>query len=202
MSKILFYAGAGYLSGSILFARLFESIFKKEIVKVSPDQNPGTFNAFRYGGFQCGILTLICDLLKGFLPVFLYLQTGVPEKEAGLAFVLAAPVVGHIFPIFYEFKGGKGIAVSFGVLLGLLPEYRPVAILALFFLFFSLVLKVTPHYHRTLFSYFFSLIGVGKMVPNQAVTFGFLLITGVIMVKLYLSDEKKEKCKVEMVWKH
>ena len=69
------------------------------------------------------------------------------------AFVIAAPVIGHIFPIFFRFRGGKGIAVTFGCLLGLLPSWQPLAWLAAFFIFFSVVVRITPHYYRTLITY-------------------------------------------------
>ena len=68
------YVLYGYLSGSVLYARVFAKIFKKEnMIENSKDKNPGTANAFMHGGFLCGVLTLVFDLLKGFLPVFLYI---------------------------------------------------------------------------------------------------------------------------------
>ena len=114
----------GYLLGSILFARLGGLIFKKtDIMAESPDKNPGTMNAFTYGGFRCGVFTLCGDLFKGFLPVFLYRSGELPENPLMLSFVMAAPVLGHILP-FYDIKhGGKGIAATFGCFLGLLPHW-------------------------------------------------------------------------------
>ncbi len=129
MISTLLYIVLGYLSGSILFARIAAGLFHKNtILTDSADANPGTANAFVYGGFLCGIFTLLGDLLKGFLPVYLFLHTQ-HASALPFSFILAAPVLGHAFPIFYRFKGGKGIAVSFGCLLGLLPERLPVAIL-------------------------------------------------------------------------
>ena len=133
----------GYILGSILFAPLFgKLITKKDIIRETKDQNPGTANAFMQGGMLCGILTLVCDMGKGFIPVFLcanMLQTqfancmwGIDEQlwggrpeiivVLGSALVLVAPVAGHIWPIFHKWKGGKGIAVSFGCLLGYWPN--------------------------------------------------------------------------------
>lgn len=88
------------------------------------------------GGFLCGTLTLLGDLAKGFLPVFCCVWTtsrlGI-YMTAGLALVMTAPVIGHAFPVYHRFQGGKGIAVSFGSLLGLFPDLRPALVLAAFF---------------------------------------------------------------------
>lgn len=202
MNRPVFFVVVGYLSGSILFARILGKILNKSaIIEESPDKNPGTFNAFRYGGFACGVLTLCGDLLKGFLPVYLYLQGETPIEGLGLSFVLAAPVLGHILPVFHKFEGGKGIAASFGCLLGLLPEYRPVLLLAFFFILFSVFIKITPNYHRTLFTYLCSVIAMGIFPIHREISLGFAMVAGLITVKLMLSEEKKEKCKVETVWK-
>ena len=140
--RALIYSAAGYISGSILFARVFGAVFKKDIISQSRDGNPGTANAFMYGGFFCGLFTIIFELLKGFMPVFLYLRKdALLFTDLGIAFVMAAPVLGHAFPIFYRFRGGKGIAVSFGSLLGLLPAVTPVSILAFTFYSFPLSSK-------------------------------------------------------------
>lgn len=196
------YTGIGYLSGSILFARLFGRLMGKDVFGDSSDKNPGTFNAFRYGGFWCGVMTLCGDLLKGFLPVYMYLHTVGTRKSIGLAFVLAAPVLGHILPLFHWRQGGKGIAVTFGCLLGLMPEYRPALILAMFFIFFSLVFKITPNYYRTLWTYVLSVAAMKIIDLETAVFWGFFMITGAVMLKLIFSKEQKEKCEVRLLWKH
>ena len=139
MIRMIAFILLGYLSGSVLFGRVSASLIqKRDIFEGAKDQNPGTANAFQYGGFWCGILTLIGDLAKGWIPVYLYIA-GISDTalmKQGLALVLAAPVFGHIFPLFYGFQGGKGIAVTFGCLLGLLPEWKPAVLLAAFFIFF------------------------------------------------------------------
>lgn len=119
MSRTLCYVIIGYLSGSILYARVFEKLFHKEnMIEGSKDRNPGTANAFMRGGFWCGVLTLCCDMGKGFIPVFFYHQGEM--TQLGLALVLAAPAIGHIFPLFHKGRGGKGIATTFGSLLYIL----------------------------------------------------------------------------------
>lgn len=198
------YAAAGYLLGSILFAQCFGQLFhKKDMLENSPDKNPGTYNAFRYGGFLCGWLTLCCDLLKGFLPVHLFLRAFPSAYSSdSLAFVMAAPVLGHIAPVFFRFRGGKGVAVTFGCLLGLLPFRLPLMILAGAFLFFSLVVKISPNYYRTLFTYLCSAVLMWLAVPLFSVKLGFLLICGAVACRLLRSREQKEKCRVEVAWKH
>ena len=116
MLTALCFTVFGYLSGSILFARVYGALFGKDLISNSTDGNPGTSNAFIYGGMLCGTLTLLGDLIKGFLTVFLYLYMTRGNTDIYFMPVLAAPVLGHIFPCFYRFRGGKGIAVSFGCL--------------------------------------------------------------------------------------
>ena len=200
MGRTVVFTVLGYLSGSLLFARYWGKWCRgRNVVEESPDQNPGTFNAFQYGGFVCGTLTLCGDLLKGFLPVFLYCR----ERPwgLGLALVLAAPVWGHVLSLYHGFRGGKGVAVTFGCLLGLLPKRRPLLLLAFVFLFFSLVVKITPNYHRTLAAYVAAALGMVLFVPDPGVALGFGLISVVVVGKLLHSTERKESCKVGIVWK-
>lgn len=202
MYKAVMYALFGYLSGSVLYARVSAALFhKNNMLEESEDQNPGTANAFRYGGFACGLLTLAGDLLKGFLPVFLCAR-GVPDFTAQprFALVIAAPVLGHAFPAFHASKGGKGIAVSFGCLLGLLPEWRPVAILAACFLFFSLILIVTPNFHRTFVTYLSAVAAMVFLRDIPACSLGFVLICGIVCLRLHLSKETRELMEVRPVW--
>lgn len=202
MTRDLFYIAAGYLSGSILFAYLFGMLLKhKDVAKESRDKNPGTANAFCYGGFLCGLLTLAGDLMKGFLPVHLYIK-GAPLVSYGisLAFVLAAPVLGHVFPVFFRFRGGKGIAVSFGCLLGLFPEIGPVCVLAFTFVFYSVILRITPHYHRTCLTYLSAAVIIRFFVKYQYVRLGFLIIALLIQLRMLLSTEEKEKCRARLLW--
>lgn len=204
MARTFMYTMMGYLGGSILFARVFAALLHRgDILSRSADGNPGTANAFVYGGVWCGILTLCGDLLKGFLPVYLYLRgRGIYSCGIGLVFVMVAPIIGHIFPAFYGFHGGKGIAVSFGSLLGLAPNLRPVFVLAVSFLFFSLIMRVTPHYSRTIWAYRSAAVCMALLIKNIYIITAFWLMALAIDRKLQSSDEKKEKCQVRMLWRH
>ena len=174
----------GYLSGSITFGYLIPKLIKGVDVRtLSNDGNPGTANAFLYGGVFCGILVLLADLGKGALPVFLAARHLDPEEKL-FALVMAAPVVGHAYPLIDRFgKGGKAIAVSFGVLLGLYPAFLPVLLLAGVYLFFSLVLVVEPHSLRTGLTFLvWSVLGV-HFTPVSSIKYGIVLIAFVVIRK-------------------
>ena len=204
MIKTIGFIFLGYLSGSVLYARIFAGFFKKDnMIENSKDKNPGTANAFMYGGFWCGLLTLIFDLAKGFLPVSFYFHqagTRFPDVISS-ALIIAAPVIGHAFPVFFKFRGGKGIAVSFGCLLGLLPLWQPLIILAFFFILFSVVLRISPHFYRTFVSYISALVCMFFLVKEPVIYIGFSLIAAVVIIKLIFSKEKREKPEVSLLWK-
>ena len=198
-----FYVLLGYLSGSLLWANFFGNLLAGEDVAAdSPDGNPGAFNAFRYGGFWCGCLTLCFDVCKGFLPVRLFCRSAALMPSIGLALVLAAPVIGHTHSVFHGFRGGKGIAVSFGCLLGLAPELKPLLVLAAVFILFSTVIEVSPHYYRTLATYIAAIPVMFLAVRSWAVRGGFLLIAQTIISKLLGSKEEKDKLEVKVGWKY
>ena len=193
----------GYLSGSILFARVFTRLFGVEnALDETEDRNPGTTNAFAAGGFWCGTSTLACDLLKGFLPVWA-LTSHVPDApQAILALTLLSPVLGHAFPVFFRFRGGKGIAVTFGCLLGIQQTLYPFALFCLFFILFSAIIIVSPHYQRTILSYLATSMGTVLLPVVPGIRWGFWGITGLVLLRMKLSPEEREKTKVRFLWTH
>lgn len=218
----LIFVIAGYLLGSILFAPLFSRLIKnRDIVRNAKDHNPGVANAFQQAGILCGICALIADMGKAFLPVFfcLRLETsafadllwtpevmlwgGRPEGicHLGRILVLLAPVLGHIFPIYHKFSGGKGIAATFGCLLGFFPNLMPVLVLAVFFLLFSLIIRISPHFYRTIGAYIVT-AGVFLVWADLSLKLGFLLITVLVCIRMHLSTEEREECKVRLLWMH
>ena len=199
MRRALFFTAFGYLTGSILFARLLAALTGKEIIAQSKDENPGTANAFQYGGFLCGMGTLLGDLCKGFLPVWLFLLEPEAAPPLALSLVTAAPVLGHAFPVFYGFRGGKGIAVTFGCLLGLLPVWPPFAIFVGAFLFFSLVVRITPHFQRTIAAYLVALLCLALTRQTQGITLGFCLIACIVCLRMHLSKEPREAMQIQLL---
>ncbi len=115
---ILIIAGA-YLSGAIPFGLLFSRLFLGIDVRSIGSGNIGATNVLRAGGKTAAVLTLLADGLKGALPV-LAVQHFV-SAEYLLAVAGAAAVIGHNFPIYLRFKGGKGVATGFGVILAVSP---------------------------------------------------------------------------------
>ena len=202
MLRTVLFICMGYLSGSVLYALVFAKIFQKgDILEQSSDHNPGTANAFMYGGFWCGLFTLLFDVLKGFFPVYLFMRYG-NAVEAGpftTALAIAAPVIGHTFPVFYGFRGGKGVAVTFGCLAGLVPALEAFWVLVFFFIGFSTVLQISPHFYRTIFSYAFSLLIMFREIGNPAVVWGFSLITAVVLIRMFTSKEERKCLEVKLL---
>lgn len=111
-----------YLLGSISFAVVFSKAFMKKDVRELGSGNAGTTNIMRTGGFKLGALTFLGDVLKGFVACFIgklvfgNVFTNGDEWAVYGAFLCGvACMLGHVFPIFFQFKGGKGIATSVGI---------------------------------------------------------------------------------------
>ncbi|MBA4348038.1 MAG: hypothetical protein C0413_04220 [Clostridiales bacterium] len=140
---------AGFASGSVLYSAYIPKLFKGvDVTHVSADKNPGAYNAFLYGGVPVGICCLVLDILKGYLPVLLASRVVSPDSPA-FAAVMLAPVAGHVFSPLKRFRGGKGIAASFGVLLALVPGQLVVFVLAAAYLI-TLLLPLHINERRTI----------------------------------------------------
>lgn len=112
-----------YLLGSLSFAIIVSKFMKLEDPRSYGSQNAGATNVMRSGNKKAAIFTLLGDLIKGLLVVLIarFITRGIDGGDAivGLCGVMA--VIGHIYPIFFKFKGGKGVATAIGVMLGLNP---------------------------------------------------------------------------------
>lgn len=112
-----------YLIGSVSFSIIFTKRFAGFDVREKGSKNAGTTNVLRTAGKGLAVLTLICDILKGVAAILVALLVGEMIKgtdEIRAILVLIAGifvVIGHTFPIFFKFKGGKGVATSLGVIL-------------------------------------------------------------------------------------
>ncbi|MFC1821172.1 glycerol-3-phosphate 1-O-acyltransferase PlsY [Thermodesulfobacteriota bacterium] len=128
----IFLPFASYLLGSIPFGSIISHRVASIDITRRGSGNIGATNVARELGIKWGILTLLLDVLKGFIPVFLA-RLLLPDAELGISFVGLAALLGHQFSIFTKLKGGKGIATALGVYLATSPEVCLIA-LALFIL--------------------------------------------------------------------
>lgn len=198
------FAIAGYLLGSVLFAKLWGYVFtKKDITLESSDGNPGTFNAFSVGGFWCGTITIICELLKGIVPVYLCLHfvDVYANNEYLMALVMLAPIIGHILPVFHKFKGGKGIAVTFGSLLGYLIDLRPALLLAITFIVFSVIIVIKPDLYKTMVTFIVAALIAPFVGYRLAIVITYIAATVIICIKLLLSKEEKGNFNIQLFFK-
>ncbi len=193
----LWYSLLGYGCGSLLFAYLIPKyLLHLDVTQRPGDHNPGTFNVFAQAGAGMGLLVLFLELGKGFFPVWAALRR-IPPNHWGIALVIAAPVLGHAFPFWKIRGGGKAIAVSFGVLLGLYPDWRALGFLIAAYLFFSRVVVITPHLHRSLVTYgCVSLLSV-LLIPQRPIAAGVVLVSIVVIVR-HLMQDQGEKISVHL----
>ena len=112
-----------YLLGSINFAVIFSKVFMKKDVREVGSGNAGTTNVMRSAGFVPGALTFLCDALKGFVACYVgkMVFQALSDVRGDDLGVLGAYIcgllcmIGHVFPVFFKFKGGKGVATSVGI---------------------------------------------------------------------------------------
>jgi len=113
---IIGFALFGYLLGSVSTAIITCKIMGLADPRTVGSQNPGATNVLRAGGKKAAIITLLGDMLKGLIPVLIAVLLGMSSEVIAAAGVAA--FLGHLFPLYYGFKGGKGVATILGVLLG------------------------------------------------------------------------------------
>ena len=118
MEKILLSLAA-YLFGAIPFGLLVAKSRGVDI-RTQGSGNIGATNVFRVLGKGWGIFTFVLDALKGFIPSFVFPRMAGLDPEWGVLFGIVA-ILGHSFPVYLKFKGGKGVATSAGMLLGVAP---------------------------------------------------------------------------------
>lgn len=112
---IVFIIGA-YLLGAISSAIIVCKLFHLPDPRATGSHNPGATNVLRIGGKSMAALVLVFDVFKGLLPVLL--AKHIPSMSGWMIWIGLAAVVGHMFPVFYHWKGGKGVATALGVYFG------------------------------------------------------------------------------------
>lgn len=155
---LLITALAAYLLGSVSFAVVVSRLYRLPDPREYGSGNPGATNVLRSGRKSAAVLTLLGDCAKGWLAVFCAQQWNGDGRELAMAIAALAVTLGHMFPLFHGFRGGKGVATALGVLLGLnwilaLGTLATWVTIAVFFRYSSLAALVSA-----VFSVFFALI--------------------------------------------
>ncbi|KGC04096.1 glycerol-3-phosphate acyltransferase [Burkholderia sp. MSMB1072] len=117
--QILLAALVAYLIGSVSFAVVVSSVMGLADPRSYGSKNPGATNVLRSGNKKAAILTLVGDAFKGWIAVWLARRFGLPD--VAVAWVAIAVFLGHLYPVFFRFQGGKGVATAAGVLLAVHP---------------------------------------------------------------------------------
>jgi len=139
-------AACSYLLGSIPFGYILMRVFLGVDVRSIGSGNIGATNVARTGSKRLAIATLVLDAFKGWLPVYLVLTLpGIPASNSAqlntvAAFAALFAVVGHMFPVWLGFKGGKGVATGLGVFLALTPKVVLIAVLV-----FAVIVALTRY---------------------------------------------------------
>jgi acyl phosphate:glycerol-3-phosphate acyltransferase len=114
---LFIFIAAGYFTGSVCSAVIVCNFCKLPDPRSEGSKNPGATNVLRLSGKKYAAIVLLVDILKGFLPVLIAKIFG--YENAALGVIGLAAVIGHMYPYFFDFKGGKGVATSLGVLFGI-----------------------------------------------------------------------------------
>jgi len=112
-----------YLMGSLSFAVIVSRIMGLNDPRTYGSKNPGATNVLRSGNKAAAVVTLLLDAVKGWVPVVLVKWLGKPYglEDGTVALVGLAAFLGHLYPVFFSFAGGKGVATAAGVLVGIEP---------------------------------------------------------------------------------
>ena len=180
MLKWFFIIAFGYLLGSVSFAVLISKAFAKEDVRSKGSGNAGSTNMLRNYGKVAGVLTLAGDMLKGFVAglVGSYAFAGSEYAQIACGVCGFSALIGHLFPIYFRFKGGKGFATSLGVIGAFFPTlFFPIVFFVLFIIFSTGYVSLSAISYAALFP-----VGVSIFGDSLEVFVLSLLISGVILV--------------------
>ncbi|MBP3329596.1 MAG: glycerol-3-phosphate 1-O-acyltransferase PlsY [Clostridia bacterium] len=163
--KYLIYAVIGYFVGCLNFGMIVPKIMYKKDIREYGSGNAGATNAFRVFGKIAGVIVLILDMAKSFIYLMVLKQKFDETSLILLAWAGLFVVVGHIYPLFFGFKGGKGVSATGGTIAALCPlAFVPLAIV------FVLTILIKKK------------VGLGSVVAVSMIPFGVLLVNLVTKV--------------------
>lgn len=186
-----------YLMGSASSAILLCKLLYKQDIRLIGSGNPGASNVQRNYGWKSGVTVLLIDALKGAIAVNLAYFTSIPQESetfATLQLTLGlAVMLGHIFPIFFKFKGGKGVAILFGIMGAIHPLAMMIClvtfvIILLITRYISLSVLIAVLFYPTMINSVFAL----SIFPNETLTVKiFSIVTAIIIWLSHISNIKR-----------
>jgi len=194
MVLIILSALIGYALGSISFSVIFSKKIAGFDLREKGSGNAGSTNALRTAGKKVAILTLICDILKGVVAILLAILIGnifkYENTDVLVQVAAVASIIGHTFPIFFGFKGGKGVATSLGVLLLVNWEIGLICLIfALILMAITKIVSVGSIAAAILFPILVLFIEEGFIVEGNY--FVFSIILALIVIFNHRSNIKK-----------
>lgn len=179
MIEVIIGVLVAYLLGSIPTAVWYGKVFHNVDIRNHGSGNAGATNSLRVMGKRAGVIVLLIDLLKGFLAVNLSViiaqQTNFQPLEVIKALLGLAGVLGHIFPVFAQFKGGKGVATSLGVILAIHPMATLVCVVVFLIIVFATRYVSLGSMVSALAFPIQLFAGLWGQQPNAFIFFGFAL---------------------------
>ncbi|WP_137165848.1 glycerol-3-phosphate 1-O-acyltransferase PlsY [Salinimonas lutimaris] len=156
IAMVILMVGVAYLFGSLSSAVVICRLYQLPDPRTTGSKNPGATNVYRLGGRIPAVLVLVMDILKGTVPVYIGYWLNITPLALG--FIAIAACLGHIFPLYFGFKGGKAVATAFGAMLPIGPELAGLLIVswcvALFIWGFSSLAAIVAVALAPLFTFF------------------------------------------------
>ena len=185
--ELLITALICYGAGSIPFGLFISIIFNKGDPRQLGSKNIGATNVLRLGGWKLGLFTLILDILKAFVPIKLVVMYNYQYVGISILFV----IIGHLYPIWLGFKGGKGVATFIGVLLAYNYDYFVIFLI-------TWILSAFLFKYSSLSALIATLVNLVVIIKLDSNYSYFILISVLIFIKhsenirrLFLGNEKK-----------
>jgi len=174
-----------YLLGSLSFAVIVSKFMGLSDPRSYGSKNPGATNVLRSGNKKAAVLTLLFDAVKGCVPVAVLLQYGAAYglTEGVAAAAGLAAFLGHLYPVFFKFEGGKGVATALGVLMGISPLLGlAVAITWLGIAWYSRYSSLAALLAAVLAPVYYAMAADGPLWDFNGAIFGMLCVMGILLV--------------------
>lgn len=185
MLKIIIYLILSYLCGAIPFGYIIAKIFKHVDIRTVGSKNPGATNVYRTISKPLGVLTLLLDMLKGFVPVY-FVSIINPSSYLIVLSVALVTILGHVFTVFLNFKGGKGVATGCGIFFALNPLATTICLIT-----FIIVLIISKYVSlSSIFAAVMLPIAI-FFVGSNSELFIFAILVAVVVVIRHISNIKR-----------